>query len=536
MLKEVVLKASLLPTGRIHVKGPFGKHYSSLLALENRAFAKDLSFVTCSNTPINREVLEKAGAEFLFKVEQPSEKSEPISIGEFIFKTKPRESQLEYLSHFADFKYAANFSDMGLGKTKMFIDNAVYLYAKKKIKQVLVIAPNGVHRQWAEDEIPKHCAVSSQIHLWEGGRVRTEVFQETRELKWLCINAESISRKTSPVLDIIKQFLKAAPTMIVVDESQMFKSRDSTRTEMLLSIRPLAAYARIGSGTPWPNGLIDAFTQFKFLSPEILGMTTVTAFKARYCVYTLDMNGRDQLIGYRNRPDFEAKIAKYTYRKSKADCPDLPEKIYTQEYVYHSPDWAKRYREIVEGLLRPSDPLTLTNALAKLTKLRQLAGGFDDGVLISDSKLLKVQEICTDYKDRIIIWSSFTAEILELQRRLKCHVIYGEIPERDRDGIVQEFLANPHGRLVMNPQAAGRGLNIDGPELVLYYSNSFDLEKRLQSEDRNHRLTSTKAVVYKDLIVPGTIEVRLRRALMNKEQLSTSTLEAIRELFLNDIR
>ena len=65
---------------------------------------------------------------------------------------------------------------------------------------------------------------------------------------------------------------------------------------------------------------------------------------------------------------------------------------------------------------------------------------------------------------------------------------------------------------------------------MIYYSNSYDLEIRLQSEDRAHRIGQTKSVTYVDLITPGTIDEVVLSALRNKINIASTVLgEDVRE-------
>ena len=59
---------------------------------------------------------------------------------------------------------------------------------------------------------------------------------------------------------------------------------------------------------------------------------------------------------------------------------------------------------------------------------------------------------------------------------------------------------------------------------VIYYSNNYDLENRLQSEDRAHRIGQTNKVTYIDLVVKGTVDEKIVKALRNKLDLAQEVL------------
>jgi SNF2 family DNA or RNA helicase len=77
---------------------------------------------------------------------------------------------------------------------------------------------------------------------------------------------------------------------------------------------------------------------------------------------------------------------------------------------------------------------------------------------------------------------------------------------------------------VGNPSTGGYGLTLTAAQTMVYYSNSFDLEKRLQSEDRAHRIGQTKNVTYIDLIAVGTVDEKIVKALRDKINIATQVM------------
>ncbi len=65
---------------------------------------------------------------------------------------------------------------------------------------------------------------------------------------------------------------------------------------------------------------------------------------------------------------------------------------------------------------------------------------------------------------------------------------------------------------------------------VVYYSNGYDLEKRLQSEDRAHRIGQNKSVTYIDFIAPKTVDEKIVKALRKKINIASEVMgEELRE-------
>ena len=77
---------------------------------------------------------------------------------------------------------------------------------------------------------------------------------------------------------------------------------------------------------------------------------------------------------------------------------------------------------------------------------------------------------------------------------------------------------------VGQPKTGGYGITLTAANTVIYYSNSYDLEIRLQSEDRAHRIGQTNKVTYVDIISPDTVDEKILKALKEKINLAQQVL------------
>jgi len=78
--------------------------------------------------------------------------------------------------------------------------------------------------------------------------------------------------------------------------------------------------------------------------------------------------------------------------------------------------------------------------------------------------------------------------------------------------------------LVANPRTGGYGLNLTVSHTIIYYSNSYDLEVRMQSEDRIHRIGQTSKATYIDLVAKKTIDENIIKVLKTKINLASTIL------------
>src|SRR3990167_9564866 len=205
----------------------------------------------------------------------------------FEFKTTPYKHQHEIFSLTKEMTVWGLFMEMGTGKTKICIDTMAWLFQQKQIKQVLILAPNGVHRMWLQ-ELVSHCAAPYQSVAYQSGRpsiirlCQNLVEQSLPDDRlWLmAINIEALISKTCFVL--AKKFLAQADTLLILDESSKIKNPRAKRTKLVQELGKQAKYKRALTGTPITQGPFDVYAQMEFLQPGFWHGQTYLAFCARY--------------------------------------------------------------------------------------------------------------------------------------------------------------------------------------------------------------------------------------------------------------
>jgi len=152
---------------------------------------------------------------------------------------------------------------------------------------------------------------------------------------------------------------------------------------------------------------------------------------------------------------------------------------------------------------------------------------------VPSKRLDAVKDILEETTGKVILWSRFRYDIQQLTNMLikeygeECVAsYYGDTPDDERQEIVTKF-QDPDSRLrffIGNPATAGYGLTLTEANTVIYYANDFNLETRIQSEDRCHRIGQKNPVTYIDLITDNTIDERIVQALRNKIDLGAKVL------------
>lgn len=489
------------------------------------------------NTSVLAEI-DAIYAQTLALKDQPK----PSMPTDYRFKTKPYDHQLRAFMISRDALAFALLMEAGTGKTKVIIDTAAWLWGQGKIDGVLILGPNGVHRQWIEEQLPLHLPdwVPHEKHAHKVGKPQVSLFEPTTKLRFLSMNLEAVN--TTGGRDLAERFLRSGRMLMVVDESHRIKNPSAKSTKAIIRLGHLANYKRICTGTPVARGLEDKFAQFFFLSAHILGYNSFVSFRNNHCV----MGGYENrsIIGYRNIEAFQARIAPYSYRVLKRDCLDLPPKVGgidnpngpLKRYVEMTPQQRAHYTALRDELITFLDDGSSVEAplaVQQLLRLQQVLCGHlprEDGTMeiIPSNRVAVTQDIIDEADGKVVVWTRFRHDVAALKAALgdRAVVVQGGQQNENAES-VRLFMDPDSGKDVMiaNQQAGGTGLNLAGlVSHVIYYANSFNSIDRWQSEDRTYRIGTVFPCTYVDLVTRGTIDTALIANLRRKRSISDLTL------------
>lgn len=274
------------------------------------------------------------------------------------------------------------------------------------------------------------------------------------------------------------------------------------------------------------------------------------------------------ITGYRNLDEMQRIIAPHSDRVLKKDCLDLPEKIYQKLYVDLSTKQQKLYSDIKKKCLAEvhGRKMTATLAMTKMLRCQQIIGGFftpdleltelsdsncgplfdldefeeklaaamDRKAIPIDDKNPRIEALMTEieerYEGKILIWARFVAEIDAITKALRSKYghkevveLHGKIGSDIRQQGIDDFRFKDSPRFAVgNPACKGvsRGQNMCSASYEIYYSNTFSLEDRLQSEDRPHSPGIKGNLGVIDMVAPDTLDEKVIDALRAKKNLA----------------
>ena len=468
------------------------------------------------------------------------------------FKLKPFDHQVKALEQGWNKQEFGFFMEMGTGKSKVLIDNIGILHLNYNLEFALIIAPKGVYRNWVAKEIPEHMSdeVPYRVIRWVSSPNKTQqkelksVADKFDGLTIFVINVEAFSTVKGQNAGkwLAQRF--GGRGLIAIDESTTIKNHKAKRTKALLKIAAGFQFRRLLTGSPITKSPMDVYSQCEFLRPGLLGFDSYYAFQGRYAVInrrTMGAHSFQQIVGFKNLDELTERIDRYSFRVLKKDCLDLPDKIYTVRYVGLTDEQAKMYKSIQETaivMLESGDLDTAPAVITQLLRLQQVMSGHlktDDGdtIYFPSRRVDALKEILEEHAGKVIIWSRFRYDIIQITKVLaetygeeSVASYYGDTTDDARNNIVKQF-QSPDSKLrffVGNPATAGYGLTLTEADLVVYYANDFNLETRIQSEDRAHRIGQKNNVTYIDLITEGSIDEKIVKSLRDKIDIGAQVL------------
>ncbi len=425
--------------------------------------------------------------------------------------------------------------EMGTGKSFSLV-NKIRTFVGDATK-VLIICPKPVAQGWVKQ-------------LNDHGQLGCEVIEgskERREAVMLRHHGKPSIKITNYELLLHSDFSVVSWDIIVLDEIHKVKNHSSQVSKRVRELTEKASHVYGLSGTPAPNGLEDWFGVLRAVKPDLLPVTTKTAFEARYCLKTkLPDSNVFKISGYKNVAELHGYIASITSRVTKAECLDLPGKMFETRTVTLDGDQARIYRDLKrDAVARLADTeLSINNVLQESLRLLQVVGGFmpgDDGTMAEIENKAKLPALagCLDElgTKRCVIWCNFLAEVRFLAKWLgdsygRTVTFCGETSEFDRIRALEDFVSGKARYFLGTAGAGGTGINgLEVCDTEIYYSRGWRYDHWVQSQDRLDRIGQKNKVTVIKLVASGTVDEKVDLALEKKGGMQDMMLQRPEDFF-----
>lgn len=477
-----------------------------------------------------------------------------MNLDEYPHKIAPFDHQSDHLEKNYKRKFWGLLWEQGTAKTKPIVDTAALLYMDGEIDGLLVVAPPGVDRAWMSDEIPKHLpddlTMDTMVGVFKTSKKHTadhkrgmQMLMNHNGLAVLLISYNAFMTKEGKKM--VWDFLQKRRCLYVLDESHNIKSPGAKRTKSILASGKYAKFRRILTGTPIAIGPFDLYSQIRFLDDwfwKNKGIHGAVEFRNHFGNWFTAADckrlhgydpGYDKLIEYKNIDELKEWLGELSDRYLKDDVLDLPPKLYQKRYFDMSPQQKAAYKELDENMmLQIGDEFIIAELpIVKLLRFQQIACNYvpvgdDEPVHMFTAKnprMTVMEELRDSLFQPTIVWARFRHDVDQLMDLLgKDAVRYdGSV---DEDQAERNKLAFQHGDakwFVGTAAKGGPGLTLHQAKNMIYYSNSFKLIDRLQSEDRAHRagMDDHPLSIY-DLVAADTVDERIVENLRGKRDIA----------------
>ena len=152
---------------------------------------------------------------------------------------------------------------------------------------------------------------------------------------------------------------------------------------------------------------------------------------------------------------------------------------------------------------------------------------------IKNNRIQELLNVLEETTGKVIIWAVYRHDIQAIEKAIgdiygkeSVASYYGDTKDTIRQSIVDRCMdVNDHLRFfVGNPKTGGYGLTLTSSHTVVYYSNDYSLEVRMQSEDRAHRIGQKSSVTYVDIIAEETVDTKIVKSLRKKINIASEVL------------
>lgn len=244
-------------------------------------------------------------------------------------------------------------------------------------------------------------------------------------------------------------------------------------------------------------------------------------------------------VGYRDLDKLHDLIQPISSRLTKEQAGlNLPPKLYQRLTFELHPDQRRVYDELRKSYMTELDNgvlVTAALAMVRVLRLQQVASGYlpnpddpeGDPILVprgENPRLAAFTDWLEDVgKQQMIVWCRFTHDVDLICRELgppRCTRYDGEVGEKQKAEALDLFRSGKRQVLVAKASSMGMGLTLVNSSISFYYSNTFSLIERLQSEDRQHRPGQHNPVTYVDLLADRTVDNKILASLRSNHEMA----------------
>ncbi|MFO0013809.1 MAG: DEAD/DEAH box helicase [Planctomycetota bacterium] len=418
-----------------------------------------------------------------------------VQNAQLTFPFAPFHYQMDGIAFLFPRRAAVLADEMGLGKTMQAITAIRMLLLAGELSSILLICPKPLVTNWVNEF--RMWAPEIPLAVIEGDSNKRAWVWSNPQAPVKIANYEVMVRDWGIIDDASLRF-----DLVVLDEAQRIKNRNSTTSEIIRSIPRSRSWAL--TGTPIENSIEDLVSIFEFLAPGRLRD---------------DMHLRS--LGHATRD--------YILRRTKDQVlDDMPPKLYRNADLDLTAEQRASYRvaeeEGVVHLAELGESITVQHVFELVLRLKQICN-FDPATGAS-SKMERLEadleEIAASGQKAIVFsqWVETLENLAEHLKRFRPAQYHGRIPSTRREGVIEQFRNDPKSSVILMSYGAGAvGLNLQFCHYVFLFDRWWNPAVEDQAINRAHRLGVKQPVTVTRMMAVETIEQRIDEVLSQKREL-----------------
>jgi len=431
--------------------------------------------------------------------------------------------QKEGVQFLLNHKFALLADEMGLGKSAQSIAAAVELKKGGRAERCLVITPNSLKYNFA-NEIEKF---SDEKYVVIDGSANKREKQWSSDVFFYITNYENLLTS-----DYEKYIRNRKWSIVILDEATFIKNTFAKRSKKAKLIPRDYRWAL--TGTPIETSPMNIYSIVQFLHPYYFSQNYYS-FRNKYCVLkelTIHNRKIKVIVGSKNLEELSAELRPIMLRREKKQVIDqLPEKIYKTISIVLNKTETRAYNELKQDTLRKRD--RGESILGNITKALLIC----DGVVEQNksSKVLALSDLIDNGLTNAVIFTNWVSSLKLIEEMLKekdisFGSIYGDVSVFKRNQIVNDF-RNGNIEFIVSDSAGEYGLNLQSANTVVFFDYPWSYAKVQQRIDRVHRIGQKKAVLVISILTKDTIEEKVVEALKKKKHMFDIVMRTSKEEF-----
>jgi SNF2 family DNA or RNA helicase len=456
----------------------------------------------------------------------------------YIPPTKPKAHQIEAIHKMCDAQYMGLFDEMGLGKTLSLLYTSLCLIKGRQADCAVVICKASHEAVWRE-QIAEHdprARIFSVIGKPPAFRKEpwplknTDIYFINYELISRMWKASKSKRKEASMVGFdftnLANLLANRRCIAVLDESHCIQNHKANVTKALVGLSDAFSRRYIATGSPITERPENLWSQFYFLDHGKTLGENYWNFVSKYANFYEDGRGHRWITGYKNLDRLRKRIQKSSIRRTKDQCLDLPDKIYTKPILTPKTKQAKLIEKIstsmIDALHDMGGPYAdmsegkFSKYLQQLIRASAIPSTVDP--LIKESakidELIGILDECLE--DQAVVWCvhkdvvEATAKALE-GKGISCTFIHGDTDKkRERPARKAAFKSGEKRVLVATMASLREAETFVNARIGYWMELGFERINWVQSQDRHHRIGATQKVLLCTPIVKGSLDHFIR--------------------------